>query len=408
MERTILNLLMRLRRAVELGMIDMICDERRMSRGLRPMWGASCAPVVMLLAALLAAPAHAQDAWVIGQSAPLTGGNAAMGRDVRDGALAYFKTVNARGGVAGKPIELVTLDDANDRKTAGSNTQALLQDKHAVALFGFASATLSLDAMPQAEKAGTLFFAPLSGADPVRKAPSVVFTMRASYGEEMEKILAFWTGLGMKKVVVVHYDDEVGKQNFAVVAAYLAKHSGTPPAALSLKRNQAVEEAHIDQLREHKPDVIINTTLSGAAAEVSKRLAKRGAFVPTSSLSFVGAQQYIDAAGASAAGVSIAQVVPNPSANLPVVRECAKALQDSGITQPMNSTHLEACISAKVLTEAMRRAKKPLDAAALLASMQSLGSYDTGGFTVNYSASRHHGSSYVELGMVSRDGKLRS
>ncbi len=355
-----------------------------------------------------AVAAQAQDAWVIGQSAPLTGGNAAMGRDVRDGALAYFKTVNARGGVAGKPIELVTLDDVNDRKTAGANTQALLQDKRAVALFGFASATLSLDAMPQADKAGTLFFAPLSGADPVRKAPPVVYTMRASYGEEMEKILAFWTGLGMKKVVVVHYDDEVGKQNFGVVAAYLAKQSGTPPSALSLKRNQAVEEAHIDQLREHKPDVIINTTLSGAAAEVSKRLAKRGAFVPTSSLSFVGAQQYINAAGESAAGVSIAQVVPNPNANLPIVRECAKALQDAGITQPMNSTHLEACISAKVLTEAMRRAKKPLDAAALLASMQSLGSYDTGGFTVNYSASRRHGSSFVELGMVSREGKLRS
>lgn len=382
----------------------MMFDKRRNSRGLRPMVAASCA----LLVALVAAPAHAQDTWVVGQSAPLTGGNAAMGRDVRDGALAYFKSVNARGGVTGKPIELVTLDDANDRKTAGTNTQTLLHDKHAVALFGFASATLSLDAMPQADKAGTLFFAPLSGADPVRKAPPVVFTMRASYGEEMEKILAFWTGLGMKKVVVVHYDDEVGKQNFAVVAAYLSAHSGTPPAALSLKRNQAVEEAHIDQLREHKPDVIINTTLSGAAAEISKRMAKRGAFVPTSSLSFVGAQQYIDAAGAAATGVSIAQVVPNPSANLPVVRECAKALLDSGITQPMNSTHLEACIAAKVLTEAMRRAKKPADAAALLASMQSLGSYDTGGFSVNYSAGRHHGSSYVELGMVSREGKLKS
>ncbi|HET9978139.1 MAG TPA: ABC transporter substrate-binding protein [Burkholderiaceae bacterium] len=362
-------------------------------------------PVVLALA--FSAAASAQDSWVVGQSAPLSGGNAAMGRDIRDGAAAYFKQVNARGGVAGKPIELVTLDDANDRKTAGANAHKLLQERKAVALFGFASATLSLDAMPQADRAGVLFFAPLSGADPVRKAPPVVFTMRASYGEEMEKILAFWTGLGMKKVVVVHYDDEVGKQNFAVVADYLAKQSGTPPAALSLKRNQAVEDAHVDQLREHKPDVIINTTLSGAAAEISKRLAKRGAFVPTSSLSFVGAQQYIDAAGEAGAGVSIAQVVPSPASNLPVVRECAKALADFGVTRPMNSTHLEACISAKVLAEAMRRAKKPGDAGALVAAMQSLGTFDTGGFVVNYSATRRHGSSYVELGMVSRDGRLR-
>jgi hypothetical protein len=103
-----------------------------------------------------------------------------------------------------------------------------------------------------------------------------------------------------------------------------------------------------------------------------------------------------------------AQVVPNPSSTLPVVRECAKALQDSGITVAMNSTHLEACIGAKVLTEAMRRAKKPGNAESLLASMSALGEFDTGGFVVSYAPSKHHGSKYVALGMVSRDGRMRN
>ena len=80
-----------------------------------------------LLACMGGAPlVHAQDVWVIGQSAPLTGSNAAFGKDIRDGTLAYLKSVSARGGVGGKNIELVTLDDANDRKTAGSNTQRQL------------------------------------------------------------------------------------------------------------------------------------------------------------------------------------------------------------------------------------------------------------------------------------------
>jgi ABC-type branched-subunit amino acid transport system substrate-binding protein len=353
--------------------------------------------------------AWADEAWVVGQSAPLTGSNAAMGKDIRDGAAAYFKYVNARGGVAGRPVELVTLDDGNDRKVAGANAAKLISERKVAALFGFASATLSLDAMPHAEKARTLFFAPFSGADPVRNAPPVVYTMRASYGEEMERILGFWTGLGMKKVVVVHYDDEVGKQNFAVVSQYLSRHSGVAPAAVALKRNQAIDEAQVELLRAQKPDVIINTVLSGAAAEISKRLARRSVFIPMSSLSFVGAQQYIEAAGEAAAGVSIAQVVPNPSSPLPVVRECATALAEAGVTaaRPMNSTQLEACIAAKVLTEAMRRAKKP-DAPSLLAAMGSLGRYDTGGFVVSFSASDRHGSSFVDLAMVSRDGKLRS
>lgn len=362
----------------------------------------------ILAASLLAAGvSQAQDAWVVGQSVPLSGSNAAFGKDIRDGALAYFKSVNAKGGVGGRPVELVSLDDKNDRKLAGANAQKLIQENKAAALFGFASATLSLDAMPLAEKADVLFFAPFSGANPVRKASPVVFTLRASYPEELEKMLAFWTGLGLKQVVVVHYDDEVGKQNLAAVAEYLAKQ-GKQPQAFSIARNAKIEQAQIDSLVKLKPEVMINTVLSGPAAEISRQLVSRGLMVPTSSLSFVGAQQYITAAGEAASGVSIAQVVPNPNAPVPVVRECAKALQDAGITVPMNSTHLEACIGAKVLTEAMRRAKKTGSSESLLASMRNLGIYDAGGFTVSYGPSKQHGSKFVELAMVSRDGRMRN
>ena len=356
---------------------------------------------------LLHAAAHAQNTWIVGQSVPLTGSNAAFGRDIRDGALAWFKTVNAQGGVAGAPVELLTMDDQNQRKLAAENTAQLLQTRGLVALFGYASATLSLDAMPQAEKAGTLFFAPFSGANPVRKPSPVVYTLRASYGDELEKMLSFWTGLGMKQVVVVHYDDEVGVQNLGVVNEYLVRQ-GQKPKAFALQRNTTIDAAKINALVALKPEVIINTVLSGPAADISKQLAARGLYIPMSSLSFVGAQQYIAAAGESAAGASISQVVPSASASLPVIRECAKALQDAGITTPMNSTHLEACIGARVLTEAMRRSKKPGDDKALLAALRNLGSFDVGGYTVHYGPDQNHGSKYVELAMVTRNGRLRN
>jgi ABC-type branched-subunit amino acid transport system substrate-binding protein len=365
------------------------------------------AALLLALGTLIAAAASAQSAWVVGQSAPLTGGNAVFGQDIRDGALAYFKSVNAQGGVNGVPIELITLDDQNQRKIAGENTTKLLQNRNLVALFGYASATLSLDAMPQAEKAGMLFFAPFTGANPVRKPSPVVHTLRASYGDELEKMLTFWTGYGMKQVVVVHYDDEVGVQNLGVVVDYLARQ-GKKPLPFALQRNAKIDDARFSELVSLQPEVIINTVLSGPAAEISKRLVAQGLFIPMSSLSFVGAQQYIDAAGDAGAGVSISQVVPNTATSLPVIRECAKALQDAGVTKAMNSTHLEACIGAKVLTEAMRRSKKPGDHRAMLAALRNLGSYDTGGFTVFYSPEQNHGSKYVELGMVTRGGKLRN
>ncbi len=363
--------------------------------------------IALAVAWMFIAQTQAQAQWIVGQSAPLTGGNAAFGKDIRDGALAYFKSVNARGGVNGRQIDLITIDDRNERKQAGENAQILLRDKKAVALFGFASATLSLDAMPLAEQNNVLFFAPFSGADPVRKASPVVFTLRASYGQELESMLSFWTGFGVKKVVVVHYDDEVGKQNFAVVTDFLSKLN-QKPSSISIKRNAKIDPAVIESLVSARPEVMINTVLSGPAAEISKQLTERGMVILTSSLSFVGAQQYITAAGPAASGVSIAQVVPNPAGSAAIVRECAKALQDAGVTATLNSTHLEACIGAKVLTEAMRQAKKPGNSESLLEAMSNLGTYDVGGFVVKYAPNKHHGSSYVSLGMVSRDGRMRN
>src|SRR4051812_22564287 len=102
--------------------------------------------IVPFLFALAAAPAFADI--TVGQSAPLTGGNAELGNDIRNGALAYFKKVNDAGGVGGQKIKLVTLDDKNKTKLSAENTDKLLADDSVVALFGYASSTLSIPAMP--------------------------------------------------------------------------------------------------------------------------------------------------------------------------------------------------------------------------------------------------------------------
>src|SRR2546423_8135541 len=89
---------------------------------------------------------------VIGQSTPLTGANAELGNDIRNGALAYFKKVNDAGGVHGRKLELVTLDDANQVPRAEANTKKLVEEQGVFALMGYASATLSRPALPTVEK----------------------------------------------------------------------------------------------------------------------------------------------------------------------------------------------------------------------------------------------------------------
>jgi branched-chain amino acid transport system substrate-binding protein len=145
---------------------------------------------------------------------------------------------------------------------------------------------------------------------------------------------------------------------------------------------------------------------SAPAAQLQKELSASGKMVPTSSLSFVGADQYIAAAGPLSAGVSIALVVPNPNSALPVVRECAKALEAAGSKTPMNSTELESCLGAKILVEGMRRAKKAGSPSSIREALANLGTYDLGGYKVTFAPGAQHGSKFVELGMVTRDGKI--
>src|ERR1043166_1076236 len=143
---------------------------------------------------------------VLGQSSPLSGANKSLGDDIRNGALAYFKKVNDAGGVNGRRIELVTLDDGNDTKRAGENTRKLLEEDSVLALFGYASATLSRPALPFVEKHKAPFLAPFTGADPMRAFNKYVYNMRASYADELEKIVDHFAPLGVTRFSIVHYD----------------------------------------------------------------------------------------------------------------------------------------------------------------------------------------------------------
>jgi branched-chain amino acid transport system substrate-binding protein len=366
---------------------------------------AACiAPGVAQEAPAAATPSGA--AWVVGQSAPLTGSNAEFGKDIRDGARAYFEMVNRSGGINGARVELVTLDDGNRREKATENSAALLARKDVSALFGYASATLSLDSLPLAEAAQTIFFAPFTGATPIRKFNPILFNLRASYGDEVEKMVDIWTSAGFGKITVVHYDDEVGRQNMQLVVDYLNRLN-KESVAFSIKRNEKVDDKLIERLIASGPQVLIHTVLSEPAANITLRLRESGRMIPTSSISFVGAQQLLDLVKEQGAGMAIAQVVPNPAGTLPVVQECSRALSALNVGKRMNSTHLEACIGAKVLTEAMRRTKRVGDRKGVLEAMRNLGTYDTGGFTVSYAPNRPNGSKFVDIAYVSRDGKLR-
>lgn len=355
---------------------------------------------------LAAAPALAQEI-VVGQSAPLTGGNAELGNDIRKGALAYFKSVNDAGGLPQGKIKLVTLDDQNDTKRSAENTQKLVNEENAVVLFGYASSTLSIPAMPTVQQQRVPFFAPFTGADTIRKQNEYVYTIRATYADEIGKIINFWGNLGSTRVTVLHYDDPVGKQNFETVATVLKKF-GKEPVSVAIKRNAEITDANFKAVVDSDPNVLVVTTLYAPAAQMIRKLKAANRATMVTSLSFAGASQLAKALGQDATGVSVAITVPAPrQRNIPVVKECDDAWSAAGNKEAMSVTALESCIAAKVLVEGMRRSGKELTRASLHRALAALGRYDAGGYVVEFKPNFHHGGSYVSMALLKPNGEVR-
>lgn len=373
-------------------------------------------PMKSLLAALCAAalliPAtafpQAGATIAIGQSTPLSGSNKALGEDIRDGALAYIKKVNDAGGVNGRRLELASLDDANNTKNSEANTLRLLAQPNVVALFGYGSATLSRPALPHVEQAKIAFVAPFTGAAPMRKFNRFVYNHRASYADELEKIVEHYSTIGAKRFAVLYYEDAVGKANRAVVEAALKARGLAPVAVASVQRTQIDLAAPVAATVKAEPDVVIATTLYKTTAEFVKLSQKQELSAQFVSTSFAGSTALAAALGKEGVGVVMTQVVPSVSNNtVPIVREYQQASDKLLGKKDYSYTSLESYIAMKALVEAIRRAGRDVTRESVLRSLDGLGALDTGGYSVTFSPSNHNGSSFVALTILSRNLTFR-
>jgi len=360
----------------------------------------------LLLALAVLRPAWAQDI-VVGQSVPLSGSNADIGRDMRDGALAVFAKANA-GNELGRRIQLVTLDNANSRQRAAANSEQLLGQHNAMVLFGYNSATNSLDALDAAQRAHVLFFAPFSGSLSLRNHPNV-YTIRASYKDEAAKILSSKRAVGSEKAVVLYYDDEVGRSNYEAVAATFTEAGLGTPKGVAVKRGAVMDAGAVDALLKDAPHYVLATTQFSAVGDYLKAVAGRPNAVPVAALSFVNPDELAESLGNMARGTVVSQVIPSPrqsnQVSVPVVRSCAEALMALNGAK-LNYTSLESCIAAKTLLLALKKAGPKPTREGVLQAMGTLGRVDLGGYALNFSPTNRHGSTMVDLTILSRGNRF--
>ncbi len=362
----------------------------------------------ILLLASFAVAAQQGSIIKLGQSLPLSGPLTELGSEYRDGAVAYFKWMNSKGGVNGRKIELLTLDDAYVVDKTVANAKKLLDEDNVFAFFGMFGSANYAALMPLINERSVPSVAPYTGSDGLRAQTSpTTFWLRASYGDETEKIVDQLTTLGINRIAVFYQDDAFGKAGLAGVEAALSKRKlkVLVTGVYDKTRNDVVDAVKAIGVAEPQAVVMISTYKPTAAFVRQMRLAgKQPQFF---ALSVVGLKALSAELGAEAAGVAISQVVPFPdNSTAPVVREMrqlpAAMLPAAGVTY----TTLEGFIAAKVMAEALRRVGPQLSREKLVSALESMRDFDVGGFPVNYAGGSHLGSRFAEVTIVSKSGRL--
>jgi branched-chain amino acid transport system substrate-binding protein len=354
--------------------------------------------------------AHAQSEAkiVLGQSAPFTGAAAQLGIQFNAGAKVYFDQVNARGGINRRPIELVALDDGYEPDRCAENTRKLIA-QDVFALFGYIGTPTSLAALPIATKERVPFVAPFTGAMSLREPLNkIAFHLRASYDDETGLIVKQLSNLGLKKIAVFYQNDAYGKAGLSGVVKALAKEGLQPVALATVERNSVDVDAAVKTLVAAAPDAIVQVSAYKSCAAFI-RSARKAMFGGTFfNVSFVGTQALADELGKEGAGVVVSQVVPLPtSLASPIGREFSESVKSYGKGAATNYSSLEGYLAARMMVDGLRNSAAKNSREALISGLESIGNQSYGGFSITLSPSDHVASSFVQLSMLTGDGRVR-
>ena len=355
------------------------------------------------------ARAQSESKIILGQSAAFTGPAAQLGIQFHRGAKLYFDQINAQGGVGKRLIELRTLDDGYEPDRCAENTRKLLADD-VFALFGYIGTPTGVVALPLAIKEKTPFFAPFTGAMVLRQPFNrYAFHVRASYNDETALIVKQMSTLGLKKFGVFFQNDAYGKAGLDGVTLALAGIGLKPAAQASFERNTVEITQAVKTLVDARPEAIVQVGAYKACAAFIRQARQAGYGGTFYNVSFVGTQALSDELGKEGAGVVVCQVMPSPySAARPVTRQFVEAVKAGGKDAQVNFSSMEGYIAARVFVEGLKRAGSKITRESLIAGLEDMGSQSLGGFQVNFSPTNHVASSFVEMSMLTGDGRVRT
>jgi len=336
------------------------------------------------------------------QSGPAAG----LGKGMRSGAEAYFKELNAKGGVHGRKINLTVADDGYEPNRAVDETLKMIEGEKAFALFGYVGTPTANAVIPIVKEMDVPLIGLFTGAMTLRQpVTQQIFNVRASYDDEAETLVAHFLAKGAKSIAVFYQDDGFGQAVLSGTEKALKKRSMAVATKSTFQRNTLAIKAGLTAMLDAKPDAIVMVGPYAPLAAFIKESRATGLKSQLATVSFVGTDNLVAQVGKDGDGVTISQVVPFPEDNdLAVTRECREAIAKHN-NEPLGFVNFEGCLSARVVAAALERAGKGVDRKGLIDALQGMKDADVGGLKTAFSAENHQAFDQVFLTQI-RDGKI--
>lgn len=323
----------------------------------------------------------------LGQSCALSGPAAALGKELKSGADAYFKKINSKGGVHGRKIILISLDDGYEPEQTLTNTRRLVSIEKVFALFGYVGTPTIKAIINIVDNTDIPLVGPYTGAGFLRIPDRNVFNIRGTYDQETAGLVNAFTNMNKPRIAVFFQNDAYGKVGLAGVKKALAKTGMSLTGFASYERNTVNVSHAVKKFKKMKPDAIIMIGAYKPCAEFIKQASAAGIQTEYANISFVGTAKLIEELGSDGEGTFISQVVPSPfDTSISLVKECEESLGH----KPTYG-ELEGYLDAKVMVAALEAAGKDLSRENFVQAFESMHSYNAGGVVVSYGPGDHQG-----------------
>jgi ABC-type branched-subunit amino acid transport system substrate-binding protein len=344
---------------------------------------------------------------VLGMSTALSGPAADLGQDMRQGVLAGLERANRAGGVHGRRLRLIALDDGYEPGRTAPNMRQLLEKENVLAVIGNVGTPTAIAAIPIANEQKTLLFAAFTGAGVLRKNPPdrYVINYRASYAEEtgaMIDALIDVAGLKLADIAFFTQRDAYGDAGFNGAIAALKrrglKDEKQVPHVRYERNTLAVENALASLLfAEHEPRAVVMVGAYGPCAKFIKLAHDAGLKAIFLNVSFVGSRSLANELNQLPVSVIVTQVVPHPvETGVPIVSDFLADLKAQEAPVQPGFGSLEGYIAARILLRALERTVGAPTREGLIEAFEGLGPFDIGvGQTLQLGPGKHQASHHV-------------